>query len=604
MRGYDVDAVLCFREDYYRNWEYLRDFFAERDIPVGVVPEPPVRSNDPLVDQELMEDYYSRLTNANVPTNADRPLELAGIPDVVRHLQGAHSRRLRELETMPKRTFDKVWWPFIQYDLIRDESEVVVFDSAYGDLFFAYRLPPKFEVQGVPGGSIIIEQGATAFHSLFDGSASWWTQCLGHGHPELVLAAAQAAGRYGHVLFPLATNAPALRLTERLLNTVGKGWADRVFISDNGSTGMEVALKMALRHYTSRYGVPEAVSSRADIGVLGLKGSYHGDTIGAMDAAEGGHYNNSVEWYRGRGFWLDPPKVRYRNGTAVVQLDGEQWDKTTSAVSVLNGRDRSAFEYADLQAVYDVEHRLVSDPLVHLYWNHLERVLAAPSRSLGALVLEPVIMGAAGMVFVDPLFQRILVDFVRQSALFRRAGREGDGTSDGLVQSGGLAVVFDQVFTGLHRLGRLSSSSFLGVEPDIACFAKILTGGMVPMSVTLASDAVFQSFVSHKKADALLHGHSYTAHPIGCAVANKTLDLIDGLERDGAWDGAKVDWGKGGSVFSLWDRGFVDELSRRPEVESAIAMGTVLSIELKDDSDSGRFPSPPPPAASFSLPQG
>jgi dethiobiotin synthetase/adenosylmethionine--8-amino-7-oxononanoate aminotransferase len=601
VRGYDVDAVLCFREDYYRNWEYFRDFFADRGIPTGVVPRPPSRAEDPIADWKLMEEYYSRLSDADAVADDGSVGLLGSMPDVVRHLQDAHLRRLRELETMPKRALDRVWWPFIQHGLVRDESDVLVFDSAHGDLFSAYRLPApnsqQQQQQDAKGKSILNKSSATAaatpFHPLFDGSASWWTQCLGHGHPELALTAAQAAGRYGHVLFPLATNAPALALMERLLDTVGKGWADRVFISDNGSTAMEVALKMALRYYTSRHGLPEAVSSRADIGVLGLKGSYHGDTIGAMDAAEGGHYNKSVEWYRGRGFWLDPPTVRYRNGKAVVQLDGEQWEETSSTVAAAarNKSSSSSFEYANVQAVYDVERRLESDPLVHLYWNHLERVLAEPSRSLGALVLEPVIMGAAGMVFVDPLFQRVLVDFVRQSSLFRRPeviSNKVDGQPP-QTDGGGLAVVFDQVFTGLHRLGRLSASSFLGVEPDVASFAKILTGGLVPMSVTLASDAVFQSFMSSKKPDALLHGHSYTAHPIGCAVANKTLGIIEGLERNGAWDAAKDDWGKGGAVFSFWNRGFVDELSRRPEVESAMAMGTVLAIELRDDSDSGKF---------------
>jgi dethiobiotin synthetase/adenosylmethionine--8-amino-7-oxononanoate aminotransferase len=559
MRGYDVDAVLCFKEDYYANWEYFRDFFGERGIPVGVVSPPPARAPDLRADQKLMEEYYSRTV---VETEGTQH----GILDVVRHLQDAHQRRLRDLETMPKRTFDKVWWAFVQHGLIKDESDIFVFDSAHGDFFSAY----------LPAEKSQSADGASPLNPIFDGSASWWTQCLGHAHPELALAAAHAAGRYGHVISPLATHAPSLALTERLLSTVGKSWADRVFFSDNGSTAMEAALKMALRFYKSRYGLPEGVSSGSDMGVLGIKGSYHGDTIGAMDASQGGHYNSSVEWHRGRGFWLDPPTVRYVDGKAIVQLDGQQWE--TTAIP------KKSFEYAGLQEIYDVEQRLETDPLVHVYWNHLESVLREPCRSLAALVLEPVVMGAAGMVFVDPLFQRVLVDFARQSPLFSRT------SNSPATGGGGLAVVFDQVFTGLHRLGRLSSSSFLGVEPDVACFAKILTGGLLPMSVTLATDAVFRSFISDKKRDALLHGHSYTAHPVGCAVANRTLEIIEGLEKSGAWDAAKEDWWggrKGRNVYSLWDRKFVDELSKRPEIASTIAMGTVLSIELKDDSGAG-----------------
>lgn len=102
-------------------------------------------------------------------------------------------------------------------------------------------------------------------------------QSHGHGAEPLTLAAAQAAGRYGHVLFPSGTNAPALELAEKLKETVGEGWADRVFFSDNGSTGIEVALKMALRATGRRYGWEGEVGG--EVGVIGLRGGYHGDTV-------------------------------------------------------------------------------------------------------------------------------------------------------------------------------------------------------------------------------------------------------------------------------------------------------------------------------------
>lgn len=103
------------------------------------------------------------------------------------------------------------------------------------------------------------------------------SQSHGHAAEPLTLAAAQAAGRYGHVLFPSGTHAPALELAEKLKTTVGKGWADRVFFSDNGSTGIEVALKMALRATGRRYGWDGDVGG--EVGVIGLRGGYHGDTV-------------------------------------------------------------------------------------------------------------------------------------------------------------------------------------------------------------------------------------------------------------------------------------------------------------------------------------
>lgn len=103
------------------------------------------------------------------------------------------------------------------------------------------------------------------------------SQSHGHASEPLTLAAAEAAGRYGHVLFPSGTHEPALNLAEKLLQTVGAGWADRVFYSDNGSTGIEVALKMALRAAGRRYGWKG--EDGTEIGVIGLRGGYHGDTV-------------------------------------------------------------------------------------------------------------------------------------------------------------------------------------------------------------------------------------------------------------------------------------------------------------------------------------
>ncbi len=104
------------------------------------------------------------------------------------------------------------------------------------------------------------------------------SQSHGHASEQLTLAAASAAGRYGHVLFPSGSHLPALKLAEKLKKTVGHGWADRVFYSDNGSTGMEVALKMGLRASGVRYGWEGEMGG--DVGILGLRGSYHGDTVG------------------------------------------------------------------------------------------------------------------------------------------------------------------------------------------------------------------------------------------------------------------------------------------------------------------------------------
>ncbi len=194
-------------------------------------------------------------------------------------------------------------------------------------------------------------------------------------------------------------------------------------------------------------------------------------------------------------------------------------------------------------------------------------------------------MGAGGMICVDPLFQRVLVDVIRSR----------DASSAlGPGEWQGLPVIFDEVFIGLYRLGFESATSVLGVNPDISVNAKILTGGLVPLAVTMASDSIFQSFYSDKKVDALLHGHSYTAYPVGCEVANETLTLIEKLTKSDSWAEAQAKWQPKEAaqladaipkVWSFWDPGFVNALSHSGAVEGVMALGTVLSFKIADDRD-------------------
>jgi len=157
-------------------------------------------------------------------------------------------------------------------------------------------------------------------------------------------------------------------------------------------------------------------------------------------------------------------------------------------------------------------------------------------------------------------------------------------------------VVFDEVFVGLYRIGLQTTSPILGTTPDISVHAKILTGGLVPLSATLASSSVFNAFLGERKVDSLLHGHSYTAHPVGCAAANKTLDLIEELKSGEAWNRAREMWGlpAGGikaakqhnlpDIWSFWDPEAIVSLSKTSIVEEVMALGTVLAVKLKDEN--------------------
>ena len=134
--------------------------------------------------------------------------------------------------------------------------------------------------------------------------------------------------------------------------------------------------------------------------------------------------------------------------------------------------------------------------------------------------------------------------------------------------------------------------------------AKLLTGGLLPLATTLASESIFTAFLSEDKADALLHGHSYTAHAVGCEVARESLRVMMGMEQKGVWDAFADDWkGDAGAVvsgnsagndavrsssaWSMWSRDFVVGLSFREDVESVLALGSVLAVSLRDPAGSG-----------------
>lgn len=188
----------------------------------------------------------------------------------------------------------------------------------------------------------------------------------------------------------------------------------------------------------------------------------------------------------------------------------------------------------------------------------------------------------------DPLYQRALVEVVRESThLFGCPVGGANQPQDWH----GLPVVFDEVFTGLWRLGRFDSASFLGVHPDISVHAKLLTGGLVPLCATLASESVYNAFAGDDKSDALLHGHSYTAHAVGCQVALESLEQMQGMGQRHGWDWAKtngrVDKQKGvdprfSLAWSVWSNDFVENLSRQTtRVGGVWALGSVLSISIR-----------------------
>ncbi|THW60515.1 PLP-dependent transferase [Aureobasidium pullulans] len=550
VRGYDVNSVLLFEESRYDNHTYLKDYFRERGILTLSLPPPPEAKSSQAQDEQSMKQYYDSASHSS------------SLEQCIDNIIKTHDQRLSSLQSLPKRADSSIWHPFMQHTE-RSEQNILAIDSAYGDYFQTHNSTGSGSKEG------------NQLKPAFDGSASWWTQGLGHGNPALALTAAHAAGRYGHVMFAGAAHEPAVSLSETLLQNIGNPRLSKVFFSDNGSTGMEVAVKMALKAASKRYGW----SPDDEVLILGLKGSYHGDTIGTMDLSEPSTYNKKVEWYSGRGHWFDFPLVKMQQGKWIIEPPAGMEEEF--------GPTRS---FSSLDEVFALSGRKADADRYEAYIKTSLEALTAEGKKFGALIMEPVILGAGGMLFSDPLFQHILVKVTREQCpeLYGNA----EATPDSELGWKGVPVVFDEVFTGLHRLGRFSSSSFVDVQPDISVHAKLLTGGLLPLCTTLASESIFEAFLSPEKSDALLHGHSYTAHAVGCDIAKYSLKTMQEMDEGSTWTSFKSAWKQeeGDSkqnLWSMWSQDFVRELSLRSNVESVFALGSVLAISLKDPAGSG-----------------
>jgi adenosylmethionine-8-amino-7-oxononanoate aminotransferase len=136
---------------------------------------------------------------------------------------------------------------------------------------------------------------------------------------------------------------------------------------------------------------------------------------------------------------------------------------------------------------------------------NLEKQLQAEGSAYCALIVEPLIQGARGMVMHRPQFLEKLVKLVRKF---------------------GILVIFDEVFTGFYRTGRFFAMDYVSEKPDIVCLSKALTGGFLPLSLTITTDEVYNAFLSNDPKKALIHGHSYTGNPIACAAACKSLEIF------------------------------------------------------------------------------
>ncbi len=333
-----------------------------------------------------------------------------------------------------KRDAAAVWHPFTQHSLWLSDEPIVV-DRAEG--------PWIIDVDG---------------NRYLDGVSSLWVTTFGHRTPEIDDAIRAQLDRLDHSTFLGATHAPGIELAERLLATApqapGGPVLSKVFFAGDGSSAVEVALKMAYQCSVQK-GRPRPL-------FVHLREAYHGDTLGAVSV---GGIELFHETYR-------PLLLR----TLPVSSPG------------LRGPGQSASERAS---------EVVAE---------LSRVLASQGQEVCAVVVEPMVQAAAGMLTYH--------------ASFLSAARR-------LATECGALLICDEVATGVGRTGRMWASEHAGVVPDLLTCGKGLTGGYLPLSAVLATDEVYEAFLGTPASGrTFFHGHTFTANPLCCAAANANLDLV------------------------------------------------------------------------------
>ena len=298
-----------------------------------------------------------------------------------------------------------------------------------------------------------------------DAVSSWWVNLFGHCNPRINAAITDQLGKIEHVMLAGATHAPVVELSERLAKLTGLGHA---FYGSDGSSATEIALKMSA-HYWRNAGQPEKN------GYISLKNGYHGETVGALSVTDIPLFKQTYE-----------PLLRH---TVQVPTPDSRLAET--------GESAEAFALRCADA--------------------LEAHLAEHADTTAAFIVEPLVQGAAGMAMYHPAY----------------LGRVRE-----LCDRYQVHLIADEIAVGFGRTGTmfafeqapplsLAGAGTKTVRPDFICLSKGITGGYLPLSAVLTTDAVYAAFYGDATAKGFLHSHSYTGNPLACRAALAVLDIFE-----------------------------------------------------------------------------
>ncbi len=319
-------------------------------------------------------------------------------------------------------------------------------------------------LEGVPPLPIARGEGAWLIdyegRRYLDAISSWWVNLFGHAEPRINAALIDQLGRIEHVILAGCTHAPVVELSERLSALTGLGHA---FYGSDGASATEIALKMSF-HYWKNCGLPQKTQ------FISLSNGYHGETLGALSVTD----------------------VALFKATYAPLL------RPTHQVMSPDWRQAAAGETAA-----DVARRAAAE---------LDRYLEAHADTTAALILEPLVQGAAGMAMYHPLYLRLARDLCDRYRVH---------------------LIADEIAVGFGRTGTLFAceqapgARRVADIADFLCLSKGITGGYLPLSVVLTRDEIYAAFYADETTRGFLHSHSYTGNPLACRAALAVLDIFE-----------------------------------------------------------------------------
>jgi len=292
-----------------------------------------------------------------------------------------------------------------------------------------------------------------------DGVSSLWVNLHGHNHPDMNRAITEQLGRVAHSTFLGLTHRPAAELARRLTEIAPDGLS-RVFFSDTGAAAVEIALKMALQ-YWQQCQSPRPGKTK----YFSLWNAYHGDTVGALSVG-------GVEAYQRMYRPLVFPTIKAQSAHCYrCHLDKSY---PSCKMACLDEVDRLITEHRD---------------------------------ELAAVIMEPLVQGAAGMIVYPPGYTRAVWEIARRNDVL---------------------FIADEVATGFGRTGRMFACQHEGVTPDFMALGKGISGGYLPLAATLTTENIYGAFLGRPdEGRTFYHGHTYTGNPLACAAALASLDIFE-----------------------------------------------------------------------------